>query len=252
MAATVASVRAEKGDTALVKLTYSAPVDSPWAINDLVCLSRAKRNNIVCGRVAQFDPTSTTIRLSRANAQYKPGEELKVLYSKSKRSLASTGPTGQSGQLVTGRRTTNALTTIGMGTGFSYLIFQGQFQVGLGRRFSMGLTVPYASTSSGESSITSIGAVLTANFYLVERFTGYNFEMGVGKYSLTRENQTLKQTANETPITFFTTFGWKGLVNRGRFNIGAAGGFNYVGSDPAVFDFSGLMPLIALSFGVEF
>ena len=249
-AAKVVATKPEHGDTTLVKFAHYGQVYYHWVINDLVCLSRVHKNSIVCGRVAQYDDSYTVVRMAKANASFANNEEVKILYSKS-RKVASTSTA--SVETFSGPR---VLTTLGLGTGFSYLVFEGQFQYGLSRKVSLGITVPFANTSDGTNVTTAMGAILNGAYYLNERFTGYCFDGGLGLYSLTRSRSGASNSTTDTPLVLYGTFGWKGKINRGRFNLGVAGGLQYIAGNStynAIFtDFNGLLPIIKLTAGVEF
>ncbi|MBI1860313.1 MAG: hypothetical protein HYR96_05280 [Deltaproteobacteria bacterium] len=252
-AAKVVGTARENGDTALVKFAHYGQVYYHWVINDLVCLSRSLKNSIVCGRVAQYDNTFTVVRLAKINAHFEMNEDVKILYSKTRRSPASPGETSMTSASPLHSR---ALTTIGLGTGFSYLLFEGQVQYGLTKKVTLGLTVPFASTSDGTNVTQAVGGVLNGAYYLTERFSGYLFEAGIGAYSITRSTTLSAATTNDMPLMIYSTFGWKGKINRGRFNLGISGGLQYVAGSStysSVFtDFNGLLPLLKLTAGVEF
>ena len=138
---------------------------------------------------------------------------------------------------------------MGLGTGISYLLFHGQFHYAIARRVSLGLTVPFATTHSDTSSVSAVGALLAGNYYLTEGYSGYNFEAGLGAFFVSKEVRSPASTQGYQAPTLYSTFGWKGRINRGRFSLGAAAGFQYIGTSDTesdLPDLQGILPLLTL------
>lgn len=244
-AAKVVSTTPEGPSNALVTFSHDGQVYHHWVVNDLVCLARSKKNMIVCGRIAQYNKVSTSIRLNRANANFTPGEEVKILYTKINRNIAAN-------TTATTISSSKGLASIGFGAGLSYLFLQGQFHFGIAKKITVGLTVPFAKSNGELSNVSALGVLLSMNYYLFHRFSGYNFEAGVGTYFISKETLIPPSNSNSNPLALYSTLGWKGRINRGLFSLGIGAGFQYIADSSELPDFKGLLPLLALSFGINF
>jgi hypothetical protein len=252
-AAKVVSARPGNDRHTHVRFAHYGQVYYHWVVNDVVCLVKPSDSGIICGRVEQYDKVETVLKIPNAMAQFSVGEEVRILYSKVRRVPGST-TTETVGSMALPHEDTKVLLGIGLGTGFSYLVLIGNVQFGLGQKFALGLLPTYAKEGGSDYTSSALGVFLTGTYYLFQKFSGYNVELGLGKYMLSVDDliTTPATTTSQSPFAFYTTFGWRGKINRGRFLMGVAGGFKYVGGSEAAIDFQGLMPLVALTAGVEF
>lgn len=136
--------------------------------------------------------------------------------------------------------------------GLTYLFPTLQYQRIISDRYALGVMPMYVNTPVGNGNLSGYGGYVTGSYYALEEFRGLFAQIGLGMYSLTG---TLGADSGSFSSTAFeATVGWRWFWNNG-INFGFGIGAQYLMTktpENVSWDFSGILPSVALDLGYAF
>ena len=221
-----------------------------WQLNDTLCLFQQKRE-IACGFVGRLTTSEVVVKLETRQVRVVPGHEVEL-----RRNVRHPSSTTVETVAKT-KESANFDITLGVVAGLNYLFVPvPQFQVALGRSFSLGIEPLYASFDLNNAAIRAYGGFINLSYYYTHfAFRGLLFNVGGGMYNIevTRTTGTQKQS----PIAMNATVQWRGKAHWGLgVDIGVGAGLQAVFADDVLngvaTEFNGVLPLFTLYLGYSF
>ncbi len=218
-----------------------------WAADDRACIVQ-NETDVVCGTITKTTAKGAIVKLDTFFEGLSIGD--KVRKSGSSRRLAA--ETVETFNTQFNARDFDL--TAGLGVGLSFFYPMLHFQVGLGKHFALGVEPFLYKASGGTTSISAVGAMLTANYYGAPYFRGLWICLGAGINSLSVEDPTFFISEKASTTTGVFTVGYRARWAKGL-NAGIAGGVQYL-SNPSFTTIAltsvGIQPLLSLDFGLNF
>ena len=229
-------------------LAISENKEKPWKVKDAVCITRDSQE-VGCGVVMRTVKSGAVVKLDFGFEDIRPGDKAVLSKEGRKPGSVSTLKASQRKYIVNLAVGGNASTT------FFYPVLD--FQVALGRHFSLGLMPFFYSAKNSDDplapiSVSAFGGFLTLNFYSSYFFQGFWVQVAPGMHLMTGTQADTTEKVNA--IGFKTHIGYRFHIGQ-VVNIGLGVGGAYK-KDPnftfATDNSAGFQPLACIDLGVSF
>lgn len=233
---------------------------TPWSVEDRVCLPR-EGGKAVCGKVVQTTAHQATVKFDEAVKGIHVGDEIQpeTYGETAERTVASETPVAAEAlpkvEAVPAAATRPPMyrhILLGANSSFSTTTYHLNFQGYIADHVTLGISPGLFKVANNDVTITTFGAVFTANYYSEQAFRGLWGQFATGFYAFKADDGSITETTFSPAM--LGTIGWRNDWALGL-NIGVALGVQYITNpqrSSVGIPFNALQPILVTDIGIPF